>query len=120
MSEKEVFEIKEEHMRLLKRLNVQWQDCEFGAPEIDPKRPYGNSDVVQDIKEIIHKDGELPKNTCKHCEEDNVVYPFTDEQYTQFHKDMEKVLQIIFVTGTVSKGIYKQEDEYDYESWKKV
>ena len=32
---------------------VQWRDCEYGAPEINPKRPYGNSSVELDICEIL-------------------------------------------------------------------
>ena len=47
--EKERFEIKPEHLKLIRRFCIGWQDCEFGAPEIDPKRPYGNSDVIQDM-----------------------------------------------------------------------
>ena len=27
--------------KLLRRANIQWEDCETGAPCIDPKRPYG-------------------------------------------------------------------------------
>jgi len=48
-----IFEVKKEHLALLKRMCVGWQNCEFGALEIDPKRPYGNSDVLQDMIEII-------------------------------------------------------------------
>ena len=47
------FEIKEEHLKLLQRMYVGWDHCEFGAPEIDPKRPYGNSSVYQDMIKIL-------------------------------------------------------------------
>jgi len=49
----EKFEIKSEHLKLIQRMNVGWCDAEYGAPEIDPKRPYGNSNVEQDIIEIL-------------------------------------------------------------------
>lgn len=47
------FEVTEDHLKLLRAAYLRWDDCEFGAPAIDSKRPYGNSDVVQDIAEIL-------------------------------------------------------------------
>ena len=56
--EKKRFEIKEEHLKLVRRMVIRYDDsCEFGAPSVDPKRPYGNSDVYKDIARII----KLPK-----------------------------------------------------------
>ena len=49
----ERFEIKKEHLQLLNKAYVSWFDGEFGAPSIDPKRPYGNSYVEGDIAEIL-------------------------------------------------------------------
>jgi hypothetical protein len=42
-----------DHLTLLKRSEWSWDDCEFGAPAMDPKRPYGNSDVENDLAEIL-------------------------------------------------------------------
>ena len=47
------FTVTEEHLKLLRRAYVGWDPCEFGAPAIDCKRPYGNSDVISDIGEIL-------------------------------------------------------------------
>lgn len=47
------FNLKEEHIKLLRAMYVGWSDCEYGAPEIDPKRPYGNSYVEGDVHEIL-------------------------------------------------------------------
>lgn len=47
------FTVTDDHLKLLRRASVGWSDCEFGAPEIDPKRPYGNSNVLGDIAEIL-------------------------------------------------------------------
>lgn len=46
-------EITNDHLKLLEKVYWQWQDAEYGAPEIDPKRPYGNSDVENDIAELL-------------------------------------------------------------------
>ena len=45
--------VKESHLKLLKELNISWDGCEFGGPCVDPKRPFGNSDVYKDMAEIL-------------------------------------------------------------------
>lgn len=62
-------------LKLLKHAHIQWQDCETGAPEISPKRPYGNSDVVADVREIL----DLPN--------------LTDDTAMEIHKDTLPALQ---------------------------
>jgi hypothetical protein len=47
------FTVTDEHLRLLRRAYVGWDEIEFGAPEINAKRPYGNSNVYGDIAEIL-------------------------------------------------------------------
>jgi hypothetical protein len=50
------FALTESHIKLARAMYVAWQDCETGAPEIDPKRPYGNSGewtIAADIAAII-------------------------------------------------------------------
>jgi len=45
----QIFTVTDEHLKLLRRFHVGWHDCKTGAPEIDPKHPYGNSAVPEDI-----------------------------------------------------------------------
>lgn len=61
------FTVKPDHLKLLKKMCVGWRDCEFGAPEIDPKRPYGNSGVYGDIGQIQRITGKpsLPLAICR-------------------------------------------------------
>lgn len=49
------FQMTENHLKLLRRSYVRRRlsDVEFGAAEINGKRPYGNSDVLRDVAEII-------------------------------------------------------------------
>lgn len=42
-----------DHMTLLRATYWNWNDCEFGAASMDPKRPYGNSDVDGDLAELL-------------------------------------------------------------------
>ena len=125
------FTITENHLKLLKRFNVDWVDCEFGAPRIDPKRPYGNSNVLDDIAEILGVK-KTKENVEDYDKEEASEYSdkqeyiedleWNEETYNKFdrlHKEMQIVLQIIFATGKIEVGDYLKKDEYDYESWKK-
>jgi hypothetical protein len=42
-----------DHLTLLRRSCWDWNECEFGAASMDPKRPYGNSDVLDDLEELL-------------------------------------------------------------------
>jgi len=95
----EKFTLTKTHLKLLRRFEVGWQDCEFGAPEIDPKRPYGNSDVEEDMREILP---ELPLN---------------DEECCSLHKETQNALQIVLRTGKFKAGDYEREE---YGVWELV
>ena len=61
------FHLTQNHLKMLRGMFVGWSDCEFGSPEIDPKRPYGNSWVLGDIHEILT--GEEPEELTESQEE---------------------------------------------------
>ncbi len=72
---------------------VGWSPCEFGAPEIDPKRPYGNSYVVGDIHEILTGVSE---------------YEVSDElstQYEKLHKETETALKLFYVHSSLKLDV---------------
>ena len=107
------FTLTEQHLKLLRRFCVRWQDCETGAPEIDPKRPYGNSAVMDDICEILT--GETIGCTDSKREE------LTDEEaerYEVLHRETETALQIVLATGQFKTGKYECE-AYSIE-WKRI
>lgn len=54
---KKLFELKEEHLKLLRNVCVYWDDCEFGAPAVDCKKPYGSSNVYKDMAKILGIEG---------------------------------------------------------------
>ena len=106
------FTITQDHLKLLRRMYVDWDDCEYGAPSINPKRPYGNSDVENDIAEIINfpKKGNWDK-------EDEIWNEKAEEELFYLHKQMQIVLQIVLVTGKFEEGEYVKKDNYDDLSW---
>lgn len=107
---------------------VGWQRCEFGAPEIDPKRPYGNSDVYQDMVEIIGLEKiedekyrfrlDHRKWTLYGENEYNLEFPDDlTEALDKLHLDMQTALQIVLCTQMFKTGPYYKENEYDDRSW---
>ena len=105
----EKFNLTDEHIALLNRFYISYNDgCEYGAPEVNPKRPYGNSHVVGDMAEILQ-----------------VTVPDRDEvEYDKFCRDMNRLhqetataLQIVLQTKSFEPGQYIREN---YSTWKKV
>jgi len=106
------FKITKKHLKLLKRMYVSWWDCEFGAPAIDCKRPYGNCHVYEDMSVILglgQRDHEDEMHNTQ--EEINLM--------DRLHKEMQTVLQIGVVTGKFKKGTYQRTETYK-KDWKLV
>lgn len=85
------FMVLAEHLALLRRAYVSWDGCEYGAPAIDCKRPYGNGDVPDDIRGILS----APQ--------------LTDEECRELHEGTKTALQIVLVTGSFWPGEYVAE-----------
>ena len=105
------FTITDQHIRLARNMRVTWWDMEFGAPAIDPKRPYGQKDVIGSIIEIlglgIEEDaeyGDYPEDV--------------ENRLTALHDEMQLVLQIFLCTGQMIAGTYVKTEEYDSLTWK--
>jgi hypothetical protein len=100
------FTVTEDHLRLLRRAWVDWDDGEgYGAPGINPKRPYGSSYVEGDIAEIldapdedwIWEDGQKAS-----------VTPEAEERLTRLHVETMAALQIVLATGEFRPGRYRR------------
>lgn len=111
-----LFEVTEEHMKLLDRMYISYDDwTEFGAPEVDPKRPYGNSDVYDDIAEILG---------IEVAEDQWGDREFTDAQVDYMnkrHKEMETVLQILVRNARdgIRRGTYSTTDHLSVD-WSRL
>ena len=101
----QTFTVTEQHLKLLRRFRVGWQDCETGAPEIDPKRSYGNSAVLADIHEILT--GETIG--CTDSKRDELTDTET-KRYDKLHRETEIALQIALATGQFKAGEYELEE----------
>ncbi len=118
------FEIIEEHFKLLKEMYVDWNDCEFGAPAINPKRPYGNSSGVDDVAEILGI--KKTKDNVENYDKEEASEYANKKEYIEYlewnqetynylmriHKEMRIVLQIVLKTQSFKLGKYRREDYY--------
>ncbi len=98
------FTMKAEHLILLRHSSVSWPDCGFGAPRIDPKRPYGNGDVVGDMAKML---GVEPVPT---DDEETHWPPGTTERMGALHRQLETALQVVLATGEFRLGEYECDD----------
>lgn len=89
MSHTQRFTITPEHVKLARSMWVGWDYVEFGAPAVDSKRPYGNGDVLSDMREILERPDA------------------TDKELLKLHEDMQRVIQITLRTGTMAPGDYE-------------
>jgi hypothetical protein len=87
------FNLTEEHLLLLRNTYLSWNNCETGAPEINPKRPYGNSYVPGDIHEIL-------------TGEDEELSEDQENEYLKLHKETFIALKILLQTADIPLGPY--------------
>jgi len=99
------FTVTDEHLRLLRRAHVFWDEAEFGAPSIDPKRPYGNSNVYADIGEIL----DVPYSEWD--DEELGSLPDARWRFVRLHVETAIALQIALSTGEFRAGRYVRYDE---------
>ncbi len=105
------FRLTEDHLKLLRRANIGWESCEYGAPAMDCKRPYGNSNVEDDICRIIGW-----------CPLDEATEDWSREQRdraSQLHQDLQIALQllVIYAGSKLKTGLYRMTKDYDCHSW---
>ena len=109
----ERFTLTNEHLKLIKRMNIRFDDDAYdGAPAVDIKRPYGNSDVMNDVAEIIGIEkseddrGEKywPKGTHAYCK--------------SLHEETAKALQVCLAAQSFEAGEYISDDYRD--NWRKL
>lgn len=97
------FTLTPEHVALLRAANVQRDGSEFGAPCIDPKMPYGDSDVLTSMRNILGREN----IECPHCAG---LFGEDDEELTELHRETETALQVVLATGSFAPGEYEASD----------
>jgi hypothetical protein len=108
------FVVNETHLKLVRRLNFgnSRGNGECGAPEIDTKRPYGNSDIYRDMADIVG----IPQPDRERDEE------FTLGQFKvmdRLNYELPTVLEIGVITGAFVTGEYVASGEFARD-WKRI
>lgn len=100
--------VTEEHIALLRRLYFRWDDDAYdGAPAVDIKRPYGNSDVLGDVAEILG----WPLTKDRWGEE--VMTEEQAEKAQALHESMADVLQVLVQNPTdFGPGVWVNTDRH--------
>lgn len=101
--------ITEDHFDLLNRMYIGWEDCEYGAPAVDCKRPYGNSYVEGDIGEIL---GIAPED------KENGYSAEQRAEFRQLHEEMQHVLQILVQHARTGIRLGATYERVNYKHWK--
>jgi hypothetical protein len=101
------FTVTEDHLKPLRHAVVDcWYPGEgYGAPGINPKRPYGNSYVEADIARIldaIEDDWDLEDL------DEGFVPPEAEERFMRLHVETMVALQIVLATGEFRPGRYRR------------
>ncbi len=106
------FELTESHIKLLRAMYVDFCDDGYdGAPAVNLKRPYGNSDVISDVIEIVTG---VRVDDLDDVPEENI------NEALKLHEETGTALQIILCTGSFTPGTYKRASKYDARSWELV
>lgn len=116
------FTVTADHIKLARRMWVSWDACETGAPAIDCKRPYGNSDVWNDVAEILgwtQLDEDDRRTWGTHDDFDD-AYEDLRERALNIHYQMRHVIQIALVTGSMEPGTYHKREKYRSDSWERI
>jgi hypothetical protein len=107
------FTVTEEHLKLLQHAYVNWEYGEgYGAPGINPKKPYGDSDVELDIAEIL----KAPDSDWKwERGQKTSLTPEAEERFTRLHVETMLALQIVLATGEFRPGRYRCDGLIDWK-----
>ena len=106
------FEITKDHLTLLKNAEWSWDDCEYGSPEIDCKRPFGYSCTVEeDMVKILGGEFFVDKDGEKHISQEQAQY------VRKIYRELRIVLEICCATLSFVPGCYTRTGDYN-KDWK--
>lgn len=102
MPEYREFRVTAQHIALIRRMVIGWDEtCYEGAPAVDLKRPYGNSDVLHDVAHIL--------GYAERSDSDGAWRELYETELRAIHRETETALQCVLATGSFEPGLYRAE-----------
>ncbi len=105
------FELKQEHLKLLKKMKMEWDSMDFGAPRFNSKRPFGNScGIEREIADIVGTQPKNPKEGLSddECRDLRKLYDGTYQTLQILISNAETGVKLgIYVTNDGRKWQYK-------------
>lgn len=103
------FALKDEHIQLITKFYIQEGYAEACPPEVNQKRPWGDSDHLYSMAEILQL---LPQT-------DDPSEDFYDDEQLQYeleelYSELVDALQIVLSCKTFEPGIYEFLSDYDF------
>lgn len=113
LSHLKTFEVTENHLKLIKRNVIEWvffkDGYNAGHFYQDCKRPYGNSDWIGDIAEVL---GIEPDCSNPNDEDEKWFSESLEYFLVCHHIDMRIVMEILCQNLSIHKGKYERESVY--------
>ncbi len=98
------FMATEDHLKLLRHLcdgGLYWDPGEgYGAPFLNPKQPYGNSDVPTDVAQIVG----APDSDLQQWDDDSGPAAEVEDRYLRLHVEAGIALKIALATDGFRPG----------------
>ena len=111
------FHLKQDHIDLLEHANIRWSDVEYGAPEMDSKRPFGNSGSIYIEHQICEYLGLEPVAT---DHEDNPVYDDEEKREAlRTYNELDTALRIVLSKQTFKPGVFFNKKDYGHD-WHRI
>lgn len=95
------FTLTDDHLRLIRRMNIDWYDNYEGAAGADSKRPYG-SDAIGDVCRIL---GWTPEGGEEYSEAQ-------ESRARKIHRETLHALQVFVQHAGITSGTYVRETPY--------
>jgi hypothetical protein len=110
------FEITEQHLKLIQQQNVKFRRSgEYGATEIDPKRPYGNSYVEGDILDHLGIKGDINNGGGSFSCSKKL-----EKRLFRLHVETTVALQICMSLLMFETGKYERKPDWISGEWVKI
>jgi hypothetical protein len=94
------FVLTVDHIKLFRKMWVDWEEGPAGAPVIDLKRPYGTKNVVHSIAKIL--DWEFIED--QYGEE--ILTRQQADEAERLHREMRQALQVVLSATSFEPGRY--------------